>query len=97
MEIIAWIKELDFIAVLGFVAGLLTSLSMLPQVVKTYRKKRAEEVSLSMLIVLMAGICLWIWYGIQKKDNPIMITNAISLIINICMTGLRHKYKNNKN
>lgn len=95
MEIINWIKQLEFIVILGFVAGLLTSVSMLPQVIKTYKKKQAEEVSLLMLLVLMAGICLWIWYGFKKEDYPIMITNAISLFINISLVVLRHRYKNN--
>jgi MtN3 and saliva related transmembrane protein len=85
--------KIDMITVLGFIAGVITAVSMLPQVIKTYQKKQAEEVSLNMLVVLMAGICLWIWYGIQKNDYPIITTNCISLSINICMVYLRHKYK----
>lgn len=96
MELIGWIKGLDFTTVLGFAAGVFTSISMLPQLLKTYRKKKAEEVSLTMLIVLTTGICLWIWYGIKKEDYPIMITNLLSLFINISLTVVRQKYKNNK-
>ena len=65
---ISYLKNLDFVMVLGFMAGALTSISMLPQLIKTYREKKAEEVSLVMLLVLIGGICLWIWYGLKKND-----------------------------
>jgi len=77
----------------GLSAGLLTAISMLPQVIKTVQKKKAEEVSLWMLITLVSGVCLWILYGIEKSDYPIIITNSVSLIINFIMICLRHKYK----
>lgn len=90
---IEWLKNIDFITILGFAAGLLTSVSMLPQLIKTYQQKKAEEVSLFMLIILISGISLWIWYGLKKNDYPIIITNSISLIINIILIYFRNKYK----
>lgn len=86
------INNIDLTTALGFAAGLLTAIAMLPQVIKTYKNKKAEEVSVLMLVVLISGICLWIWYGIAKQDLPIIITNCISLAINTIMAVLRHKY-----
>ena len=67
---------------------------MLPQVVKIWKEKKAEEISLLMLLVLLSGIALWIVYGVMKKDFPIIVTNAFSLLVNIALMVLRIKYKN---
>jgi MtN3 and saliva related transmembrane protein len=79
--------------VIGLAAGLCTACSLLPQVVKTLREKKAEDVSLLMLLVLMAGLILWIIYGIKRNDLPIIATNSFSLLVNIVMIILRLKYK----
>ena len=78
---------------LGLVAGLLTSTSMLPQLIKTYKEKKAADISFFMLIVLIAGVSLWIYYGILKKDMPIVLTNCISVVINTAVAVLKIKYK----
>ncbi len=90
---INFFDNLDFTTVIGFVAGILTSVSMLPQVIKTFKEKKVEDVSVLMLLVLIAGISLWIWYGIKKEDYPILVTNCISLAINGSMLYLRQCYK----
>jgi len=76
----------------GIIAGILTASSLLPQVIKTLKEKKAAEVSKAMLLVLMSGVALWIVYGILRKDMPIVVTNCFSLAINILMMGLRIKY-----
>ena len=84
---------MDWTQIIGLAAGICTATSLLPQVVKTIKEKKAEDVSLVMLLVLMAGIILWIVYRIQKKDLPITATNSFSLLVNIVMVILRIKYK----
>jgi len=84
---------INFTVILGFVAGVFTAVAMLPQLIKTYREKRAEDVSLVMLIILLSGISLWIAYGIVKADWPIILTNSISLVINIVLIYFRQLYK----
>ena len=46
-----------------------------------------------MLIVLMAGVALWVVYGVIRHDVPIIATNCFSLLVNIAMIVLRIKYK----
>jgi MtN3 and saliva related transmembrane protein len=74
-------------------AGVCTATSLLPQVVKTIKEKKAEDVSLGMLLVLATGILLWIVYGIKKNDLPIIATNSFSLLVNIVMVVVGIKYK----
>ncbi|MCW3073677.1 MAG: hypothetical protein JWP69_746 [Flaviaesturariibacter sp.] len=80
--------------ILGLAAGICTASSLLPQVIKTLKEKKADEVSLVMLFVLLTGVSLWIVYGIKKDDLPIIATNCFSLLVNLVMISLRIKYKN---
>lgn len=80
----------------GIVAGILTAVSMMPQVIKTIKTKKAEHISPLMLIILIAGVSLWIVYGFIKKDWPIIITNCFSVLVNLSMLFLRWRYKENK-
>ncbi len=83
---------MDFTQIIGITAGILTASSLLPQIAKTLKEKKAEDVSLTMLFVLQAGLILWIVYGIRREDIPIIATNCFSLLVNIFMVVLRFKY-----
>ena len=78
--------------IIGFVAGIFTSTSMLPQFIKILKDKKADDISVPMLLILLTGVCLWIYYGILKDDWPIIITNGFSLLLNIGTIILRIKY-----
>jgi len=83
---------MDWIQVLGIVAGICTSASLVPQVVKVWKEKEAEDVSLVMLIVLLTGLVLWVVYGFLRKDIPIIATNIFSVLVNVTLIVLRIKY-----
>ena len=82
-----------FILIIGIAAGVLTAASILPQVFKTLKTKKAENVSPLMLIILICGVGLWFFYGILKKDLPIMLTNGFSVLANLFMLFLRWRYR----
>jgi MtN3 and saliva related transmembrane protein len=86
---------MDATEILGLVAGLGTSISSLPQLVKLVKEKKAENVSKSMFYVLIVGVLLWIVYGSLKSDIPIITTNILSLLINIATAILQYKYRHN--
>ena len=79
----------DLILFAGIAAGVLTAASMLPQVFKTLKTKKAEHVSPLMLVILICGVALWFVYGMLKNDVPIMLTNAFSVVVNLLMLFLR--------
>ena len=84
---------MDLTQIIGLSAGILTASSLIPQVIKTFKEKKAEEVSLIMLFVLQGGLILWIIYGFKKDDLPIIVTNCFSLFVNIVMVVLRIRYR----
>ena len=86
----------EYIQIIGIVAGILTSVSMLPQLIKTIKEKQAEDLSIIMILVLMSGIGGWIWYGILRNDMPIVFTNCFSFLINSILLFFRVKYDGKK-
>ena len=84
------------IDVIGFIAGICTASSLLPQLITTLKQKKAQEVSIFMFIVMFMGNALWIWFGVAKSELPIILTNAFSLLLNIIMLVLKYKYKDNE-
>ena len=79
--------------IIGIIAGVFTATSLLPQAIKIFKEKKSEDVSIGMLLFLMTGVSLWIYYGYLRDDLPIIITNCFSLLLNIVTLFLRIKYK----
>ena len=82
-----------FIEWVGIAAGICTAVSLLPQIVKIVKEKKSEDISLTYLIVLLSGLSLWIVYGILRKDLPVIVTNAFSVVICFVTMFLGFKYK----
>ena len=76
---------MNFTDILGFVAGICVMTSVIPQILKVWRTKKVKDISLLTFSVLTFGVALWVIYGILKKDMPIIITNSISLFLNLIM------------
>ena len=60
----------------GIAAGIMTAVSMLPQLIKIIKEKKADDVSVLMLLVLIIGLGLWVVYGFLRDDWPLIITNS---------------------
>ena len=86
-------SSMNWTQIIGLAAGVLTASSLIPQVLKTLKEKKAEDVSLLMLVILLSGIVLWIVYGIKREDLPIIATNSVSLLVNSIMIVLRIKFR----
>lgn len=86
---------MDKITIIGLVASILTSVSMLPQLIKVIKEKKAGSVSVFMPLVLLGGLAIWIWYGILKKDWIIIGANAFSFVLNVVNLIFTVKYKEN--
>ncbi|MCL8536966.1 SemiSWEET transporter [Chryseobacterium gallinarum] len=71
--------------VLGIIAGVLTSVSMIPQLVKVIKEKNVEDISLLMLLVLISGLSLWVWYGFVKDELPIILSNSFAVLVNLSL------------
>ena len=66
----------------GYLAAILTTAAFLPQLIKTIKTKKAEDVSLITLIMFICGVCFWIIYGYKISSIPILTANLITFILN---------------
>ncbi|HMV11195.1 MAG TPA: SemiSWEET transporter [Cyclobacteriaceae bacterium] len=87
---------MSFETIVGIGASAFTSTALLPQLIKILREKKANDISLAMLIVLFTGLALWVWYGFIKKDWIIIIANTFAVIINLIsgILTIHYKHKN---
>ena len=84
---------MDYISIIGLTAAFLTTVSSLPQVIKTIKLKETRDISFWMWTFLSLGIFLWLIYGIFRNDLPIILANGISLFLVLIVLGLKIKYK----
>ena len=84
--------------IIGMAAGICTAVSLLPQIIKVLKEKKAQDISLFYLLVLLCGLALWTYYGFLREDIPIIATNIFSMLLNIIMLilGIVYKRKNAK-
>ncbi|MGI2906063.1 SemiSWEET transporter [Tolypothrix sp. VBCCA 56010] len=83
---------MDFITTLGLIAGLLTTIAYLPQLIKTWKSKSASDLSWSMLITLCTGIILWLVYGVYVQDIPLIAANIVTLLLASVILVLKIRY-----
>ena len=67
--------------ILGIMAGTLTTISFIPQVVKIYRTKDAKGLSMATFSVFSCGVFLWLIYGIKTGEWPIILANGVTLVL----------------
>lgn len=79
--------------ILGYSAGAITSLTFLPQVIKTWKEKSAKDISLMMFLIAALNEVMWVVYGILKNDWVIILTNAVVLVMSSTMIYFKLKYK----
>ena len=80
------------IEILGYTAGAITTLTFLPQVIKTWKNKSAKDVSLNMFIIAVINEIMWVVYGALLDNWVIILTNAIILVMSTTMIFLKLKY-----
>jgi MtN3 and saliva related transmembrane protein len=65
---------------IGFAAGATTTLAFLPQVLKVWRSRSVQDISLGMYLVITVGLALWVWYGFRTGSVPVMVGNGLILL-----------------
>lgn len=86
--------------ILGLIAGGLTSIASMPQLIKVIKTRNVEDLSWLMLVILITGLSLWVWYGILQDELPIILSNAFAVLVNVsllsCYLLFRDKNKDEK-
>ena len=77
---------------LGYLAGMLTVGSFLPQVIRVWRTRQTRDLSLSMFALLSTASSLWIIYGAITKDWPVVLTNVGMVALNGAIAAAKVRY-----
>jgi MtN3 and saliva related transmembrane protein len=83
---------MNWVEAVGALAGILTTIAFIPQVVKTWRSRSAEDISLFMFLLFSTGVALWLVYGIAIASVPVIAANAITLILALSILVLKVRY-----
>lgn len=74
---------------IGALAGTLTTVSFVPQVLKIWRSRSARDISFGMFSLFSLGVLLWLIYGISIQSLPIMLANGITLTLSLVMIAMK--------
>lgn len=83
---------MDNIDLLGYAAGILVVISLLPQVIKSWKTKSTKDISLSRYVIYIVGLALWIIYALAIGSGPVALMNSVGLILALCVLFLKLKY-----
>lgn len=77
---------------LGLMAGTLTTVAFIPQLMKAWRSKSTGDLSWAMVLTFTIGVLLWLIYGIWIDSLPVMLANAVTLLFQIGIISLKMKF-----
>ena len=77
---------------MGYEAATCTTLSFIPQAVKTIRSRDTSGISLWMYVVFTFGIACWFGYGLFLQSWPMIVSNAITFLLSSTILGLKLKH-----
>ncbi|PIQ68444.1 MAG: hypothetical protein COV91_04085 [Candidatus Taylorbacteria bacterium CG11_big_fil_rev_8_21_14_0_20_46_11] len=81
------------VELLGFVAGLLVSISLLPQLIKSWRTKSTSDISISWGLINLSGQVLWIVYGAFIGSASLVVMSSITFLFSLSLVFLKMRYK----
>ena len=79
--------------ILGIMAGTLTTISFIPQVIKIYKTKDAKGLSIVTFYLFSVGVFLWLIYGIVIREWPVILANGITLILIFMIIIMKIRYR----
>lgn len=77
---------------IGYLAAAMTTLSFVPQAVKTIRTRDTRSISLGMYVVFTAGIAMWLVYGIALDSMPMILANIVTFLLSATILGMKLKH-----
>ncbi len=84
---------MDAITIIGLIAALFTTISLLPQLIKVYKTKSTKDISTGMFTLFGTGVLLWFVYGVFVNDLPIIVANSLAFIQAAVILFFKAKYK----
>ena len=78
---------------IGFFAAFCTTVAFLPQAIKVYKTRSTKDISLYMFLIFTVGVLSWLIYGLIINDLPVILANAVTLVLSLFILIYKLKYK----
>ena len=79
--------------IVGSIAAVCTTISLMPQVIKIHHTKHTGDLSLPMYVIFSFGVFMWMCYGFMTDSLPIIWANGITFILSVYILAAKIKYK----
>ncbi len=83
---------MPIIDIIGYAAGFLILVSIIPQIIKSWKTKSTKDLSLSRYLIYLTGVLLWLIYGIVIINGPMILINSINLVLASSVLYLKIRY-----
>ena len=87
---------MEALDILGLTAGSISGITFIPQVIKTWKTKSADDISLLMFTFATLSVIMWLVYGLIKKDIAIIYTNSLVLVCSLIMLYFKFRYSSKR-
>ena len=85
-------SHFSYVDLFGFLAAILTTIAFIPQAIKAWKTKSTKDISLLMFLIFITGVFFWLVYGILIHEMPLIVANAITLILALSILVAKIKY-----
>jgi MtN3 and saliva related transmembrane protein len=83
---------MTFVTLIGLFAASCTAVAFVPQVVRTWRSRSTQDISLGMFVLYSTGILAWLVYGVLIHDLPLIAANGFTFVLSLIMLGFKLRY-----
>jgi MtN3 and saliva related transmembrane protein len=83
---------MELVDFIGYIAATLTTAAFLPQVLKVWKSKSTKDLALPTLLSFILGVGMWLAYGLLVKSTPVIIANAVTLVLNLVILRFKLRY-----
>ncbi|NQV13691.1 MAG: hypothetical protein HQ530_05330 [Parcubacteria group bacterium] len=83
---------MESIELLGFIAGGLVAVSLLPQLIKSWQTKSTKDIAILWILINLGGQTLWVVYGYYISSASLIVMSSITLVMTISLIVLKLKY-----
>jgi MtN3 and saliva related transmembrane protein len=83
----------QLISNIGYFGTLLTSITFIPQVYKTWKSKSVGDLSMTMIVIVITSTIVWLIYGYLRTDGPVMVANLVVFALTMLLLYFKNTYK----
>ncbi len=83
---------MPYVDIIGYIAGILIVISLIPQIAKSWKTKSTKDLSLPRYLIYVMGVVLWLIYGVALNNGPMIILNSVNLVLASSVVYLKIRY-----